>query len=98
MMVARVDYGYLVGFAQKGTADLKGMFRVTQLGQVQLGLTTRVMLETSDFIGILREQVAAVVGFACAFLRNGHILRPSCSLHVAHAANVQSDARREWRL
>ena len=83
MVVARVDYGYLVGFAEKGTADLKGMFWVTQLGQVQLGLTTSVMLETSDLIGILREQLAVVVGLACPFLRN---------LHVANAAHVQSDA------
>ena len=27
----------------------------------------------------------------CPFLRNGHILRPSCGLHVAYAAHVQSD-------
>ena len=91
-MVARVDYGYLVGFAEKGTADLKGMFWVTQLGQVQLGLRTCVMLETRDLIGILREQLAVVVGLACSFLRSGHILRPSCSLHVANAAHAQSDA------
>ena len=92
MMVARVDHGYLVGFAEKGTADLKGMFWVTQLGQVQLGLTTCVMLETRDLIGILREQLAVVVGLACPFLRNGHTLRPSCSPHVANAAHAQSDA------
>ena len=27
----------------------------------------------------------------CSFLRNGHVLRPSCALHVAYAALVQSD-------
>lgn len=50
MLVARVVYGYLVGFAEKGTADLGGVFWVTQLGQVQLGLATFVMLETGVLI------------------------------------------------
>ena len=57
-------YGYLVGYAEKYTPDLRGMFWATQLGRVQDGLATFVMLETSDLIGILREQLVVDVGLA----------------------------------
>ena len=34
LVVARVDYGYLVGFAEKGTSDLRGMCWATRCNPV----------------------------------------------------------------
>ena len=81
------------GLQRERYPDLRGMFWASQLDRVQVGLATFVMLETSDFIGISREQLAVDVGLALPFVRNGHILRPSYySLHMAHAAHMESDA------
>ena len=74
-----------MGYGEKGTPDLRGMFWASQLDRAQVGLATFV-------IGISREQLAVDVGLALPFVRNGHILRPSYSLHVAHAAHMESDA------
>ena len=80
-----MDYGYLVGFAEIDTPDLRGMFWATQLGQVQLGLATFVMWETSYLIGILREQLAVVVGLAWPWPHSTTFLLATCGARCPYA-------------